>query len=455
MENMFDKKQTVDLVNHAIQLIGMGRYQWALFCLCGFGWMPQHSAFLSLALIAGLVCGATFWGLGSVLIGRRLAFNLTLLIASIFGIAAAAAPNFVTCAVLVSFVGFGVGGNLLSVWWAIGQIIPAGVAWGFLPNYSCSSETPAGDCIKPEIMGWIYLMYTMGGFTFLLWAGRFFLFHLHESPKYLIGQGRYVEVVEVLDAVAKYNRRTQPLAVEALEQVEINHRSSNITKALLPVNKKAAVKRAFAQFKPNGFPHIRSLFSTLKLAYGLILILLIWGMIGLASPLYSNSLPEYFAEHGARAGDDYINKTYRNNYIIIICSLLGTMVGGWLIGLKYIGRRGTLGYSLIVTAVFLFAFTIVRTEVANLAFNCVSTFTQYIMWCALYCYTPEVIPSLHRGTGTGLASAFNRICGLMAPIIATYVGSSDVPIYISAALYAVAGVLSLLLPFETMGKASL
>ncbi len=176
-------------------------------------------------------------------------------------------------------------------------------------------------------------------------------------------------------------------------------------------------------------------------------------MIGLASPIYSNFLPEYLAEHGARAGDDSIHTTYRNNYIIILCSLPGTMIGGWLIGLRYIGRKGTLGYSLIITATFLFAFTTARTEAANLGFNCVTTFTQYIMWGALYCYTPEVIPSLHRGTGTGLA--FNRMCGLMAPIIATYVGFSDVPIYISAALYAVAGILSLMLPFETMGKASL
>jgi hypothetical protein len=137
------------LVNHAVQVIGMGKYQWALFFLAGYGWMcdqvrpssvinilfssknsqlwqttvsdalaqvavefqPQHSAFLSLALIAGLVCGAGFWGLGSDLIGRRLAFNLTLLIAAVFGIAAGAAPNFIACAVLVSFIGFGVGGN--------------------------------------------------------------------------------------------------------------------------------------------------------------------------------------------------------------------------------------------------------------------------------------------------------------------------------------------------------
>lgn len=77
------------------------------------------------------------------------------------------------------------------------------------------------------------------------------------------------------------------------------------------------------------------------------------------------------------------------------------------------------------------------------------------MWGALYYYTPEVIPSLHRGTGTGIAAAFNRICGLQAPIIATYVGYNNKPIFVSASLFVVAGLLSLLFPYETRGKASL
>lgn len=77
------------------------------------------------------------------------------------------------------------------------------------------------------------------------------------------------------------------------------------------------------------------------------------------------------------------------------------------------------------------------------------------MWGALYCYTPEVIPSVHRGTGCGIAAAANRICGLMAPIIATYVGFSNTPLFVSASLWMVAGVTSFLLPFETAGKASL
>lgn len=125
------------------------------------------------------------------------------------------------------------------------------------------------------------------------------------------------------------------------------------------------------------------------------------------------------------------------------------------IGLPYIGRRGTLSLSLILTSIFLFAFTTARIQAQILAFNCISSFVQYIMWGALYCYTPEVIPSIHRGTGTGMAAACNRICSLMAPIIATYVGYTNMPIFVSASLYIVAGLLSFAFPYETSGKASL
>lgn len=29
------------VINKAIQDIGMGSYQWKLFCLCGFGWLAD------------------------------------------------------------------------------------------------------------------------------------------------------------------------------------------------------------------------------------------------------------------------------------------------------------------------------------------------------------------------------------------------------------------------------
>lgn len=304
------------LVNHAVQEMGMGRYQWGLFIVAGYGWLcdqlwqttvsdalpqvgvefnPEHPAFLSLALITGLVVGAAFWGLGCDLIGRKLAFNTTLFIAGVFGIAAGGANSFIACAGLCACIGFGVGGNLpvdgaiflefllathqwllevLSVWWSLGQVIPAVTAWGFIPNYSCSPDTPVGGCKKADNMGWRYLMYTMGALTVVLWIGRFFLFKLRESPKYLIGQGRYAEAVEVLNSVAAYNKTTQPLTVQDLEQVENDF---SLHHELPPVNREEAMKRVFTtQLSPNGFQHVRALFATPKLAYSMTLIILIW-----------------------------------------------------------------------------------------------------------------------------------------------------------------------------------
>lgn len=73
---------------------------------------PQYQTFLTLALYVGLIIGAAFWGLGADLMGRRLAFNLTLLIAAVFGLAAGGGPNFVGTASMVACIGVGTGGNL-------------------------------------------------------------------------------------------------------------------------------------------------------------------------------------------------------------------------------------------------------------------------------------------------------------------------------------------------------
>jgi hypothetical membrane protein len=60
----------------------------------------------------------------------------------------------------------------------------------------------------------------------------------------------------------------------------------------------------------------------------------------------------------------------------------------------------------------------------------------------------------NRGTGTGIASGFNRIAGLCAPLIGIYGATADpkVPIYVSGALMLSAFIAMVLLPIETRGK---
>ncbi|KAG5463615.1 MAG: major facilitator superfamily domain-containing protein [Olpidium bornovanus] len=122
-------------VSEAISRIGMGRYQWVLFALCGTGWladnmwiqaiavaMPQlqiefgvaddHIGFGLSSTFLGMLVGALGWGVTSDMWGRKLAFNMTLLITAVFGALAAFAPNFSIFCLFMMCLGMGVGGNL-------------------------------------------------------------------------------------------------------------------------------------------------------------------------------------------------------------------------------------------------------------------------------------------------------------------------------------------------------
>lgn len=79
----------------------------------------------------------------------------------------------------------------------------------------------------------------------------------------------------------------------------------------------------------------------------------------------------------------------------------------------------------------------------------------YTEYAIMFAFTPESFPGPVRGTGTGIAATLLRLGGLAASFISTYVGYSVVPIYVSAALWIVAGFICLGLPFETHGHASI
>ena len=109
-----------------------------------FGVDESRVRYTTCSLFIGLCIGASFWGVASDVIGRRPAFNLTLFIAGVFGLAVGGAPNWIGTCGMFAALGVGVGGNLpvdgalfleflpfasgnlltmLSVWWPVGQLI--------------------------------------------------------------------------------------------------------------------------------------------------------------------------------------------------------------------------------------------------------------------------------------------------------------------------------------------
>ena len=71
--------------------------------------------------------------------------------------------------------------------------------------------------------------------------------------------------------------------------------------------------------------------------------------------------------------------------------------------------------------------------------------------------TPEVFPAPNRGTGTGIASFFNRVAGLCAPIVAANSGNvnPNAPVFASGGLMLAAFVAMVFYPIETRGKQKL
>jgi MFS family permease len=189
-----------------------------------------------------LTAGAFVWGVLVDIVGRRWAFNLTCLISAAFGLGLGGCNTYNAFLVVTAFVGFGIGGNipidtticlefipqnrrfllaLLSIFQPIGVVVTSAIAYGFIPNYSCSpnfseanpapacNTVPAGAhcCTRESNMGWRYLMLTLGAITLGVFLLRFVVFRFKESPKYLVYRGQDEKAIAVLEHVAKVNKR--------------------------------------------------------------------------------------------------------------------------------------------------------------------------------------------------------------------------------------------------------
>lgn len=92
----------------------------------GLEFNPGYPNGLTIAVYVGMLVGALFWGIGADLIGRKIAFNLSLLICSIFAIVAGASPNWEVLGLFVCLSAFGAGGNL---------VLDTAVFLEYLPSY--------------------------------------------------------------------------------------------------------------------------------------------------------------------------------------------------------------------------------------------------------------------------------------------------------------------------------
>ncbi|KAF9421063.1 hypothetical protein BGZ94_008935 [Podila epigama] len=525
-----------NLLDELMTDIGMGKYQKQLLLLCGLGWfadnmwlqcvaliLPRVQAqfeiqdkyigILSSATFVGMMFGAMFWGMLADAYGRKQAFNLTLIVTTIFGISASFANSYWLLCLLMLGLGFGVGGNMpvdgalfleftpkknqylltfLSIFFSFGAVSTAILGYFLLPPYSCEDPVPGG-C---QGNGWRYMLMALGGVTFSMVVGRVLLFRMEESPKFLLNQNRHQEAAVVLCRVYHINHKdaqsdmfeenietlttrfskphspghtsgesssesdtpTSPNEYNALRRPPSHLRqASNGSGGMSDVKYKPLL---FQKYKSQWQRKLNTAMSRLrpllepKYRVSTILIWIIWAMVAFAYTAFNVFYPKFLQEHG-QGGKQPLKVVYMDTLIYALAGVPGSVFATVLIEGR-LGRRYTMALSTFGTAIATILFAVLSDHTALTIFSAILSLLSTLNYAVLYSYTPEVFPSDIRGTACGVAAAMSRLAGILSPLLMGYLLSinTSIPLYVSFAAFALSGVFMCLLPIETRGRAA-
>lgn len=183
-------------------------------------------------------------------------------------------------------------------------------------------------------MGWRYLYYTCGALVFVMSIARVTVIRFHETPKYLLCQGRDEDVVKTFQNLAQKYGRTCDLTVEQLEAC--GHVSSTHAKNHASLSEMLI--------------HLRGLFATRWMGISTALVWFSWALIGLGYSLYYVFLPDYLTSRDAAAGDTSPYLTWRNYAITNVCAIPGPIMAGFMCQTKLLGRKYTMATGALATS---------------------------------------------------------------------------------------------------------
>jgi hypothetical protein len=173
------------------------------------------------------------------------------------------------------------------MWQPVGVVVASAIAYGTAAKYRCDVElpschaVPSGEpcCTVSSNMGWRYEVIVLGSMTLLIFVLRYFVFTFHESPKFLLGKGKEQEAIDVLHAIAKFNKAPPPtLTIEHFRDIDTE--GSAEYKAPMELNTKQSFAVALQKFFGN-FKHMKGLFLN-KLQLFIFVLLAIAYMVSVS-----------------------------------------------------------------------------------------------------------------------------------------------------------------------------
>ncbi len=396
--------------------------------------LPGIAATFKLTSVqAGVVVSSTFFGMliGAIVItmladriGRKKALFLAIIWYAVFSLVAAAATSYQELLAVRLLQGLGLGAEVPLVFTYVVEFVPTRKR-GVLAGSSVFFWLSAGGIasllaiLVVPVFTWRG-MFIIGAIpaVLLLFAWRY----LPESIRYLVGRNRLDEAEDVV-------RRFSTVAPETVDQMPLARQ---------------APQKTFAKSKA-----ILDIFRGKYLRYTLT----IWG-VNFGSGMVFFGLSAWLPSIFIRMGYTMVH-SFAFSGLIATAGAIGCLCQSFL--LDIFGRRTTIGVSFLVGGVATFAWGNVSSIYAIMALGALTAFTGAggVTGC-IHTYNVELYPTQNRATGAGFATAWQRIGGIVAPMILGAFLSANLPLFSSfaflGAIMIVNGIAVLTLLYETKGK---
>ncbi len=352
-----------------------------------WGLSPGERGWVGTSNLIGMAVGAIVWGAIADILGRKRAFSLTLLMFSLFSVAGALSPDFITFCVFRFLAGIGLGGCIPVDYALVGEFTPAKVRGRVLT--AMDVWWPVGATLCGVVSASLLFLDSWRALLLVMVLPALLLFWIRqsvpESPMYLIRQGRNAEARAVIDDLV---RRTG---------VEVE-----------PWTLPEPVPQPRFSFAAMG-KQVRDLWRF---------------SAGITSASWLLFLTVFLVYYGALTWlPSILTKQGYGNYAAFMVTTLmtgigivGVLVSAWLVDV--IGRKWVIGLSGPLSALALVLFALqLDVQAAATWWIAVFGFLIELTIPALYAYVSELYPTRMRASGFGWASTVSRIGAGFVPVI--------------------------------------
>ena len=391
-------------VGERLDRLNIGSFHWRMFALIGGGlFVDVYDQTLAGAVLAtmvksgesnlalngwflsstflGLMVGAWMAGILSDRYGRRVSFQINLLIFGLFSLAAAAAPNMTWLIVLRFLMSVGLGAEVVVAAATLMEFIPARLRGRMIAALALCSPLSTllsnilGSTLIP-IAGWQVMFIIAGVAAMGIW---FLRKSMPESPRWLESQSRYTEAETVVRMVeASAYQPCAPIGTATPAQPKAVGASILFTKSVLRL-------------------------SILAVLLNMTVQTAVWVLNGW--------LPTFLVKQGLSVSSS-----------LAFAALLSIgSVGGSLLAVATVDRVGRKPgivvasiVGMIAAAVFPYAGDLTQAVTSGMI---MSASIYYLLSVVFYVYQGEIFPTAFRQRGVGLGIASGRIILVLSPYL--------------------------------------